>query len=289
MRIRFLLAISLFLASSAARAEETCEVTLRAVDLDTGRGIAGAVFGEECTGAEYWWKEVGKTDKDGYLRLQVKAVRFRNAYDGFCYSVMPLPDGYQTAGINEVALAKPSGGHVSHTFYFRRPTLKPAAERPPLTSADLARVPALQSRGNDVRHFVTVNDMPGFAGKKVNLIVYPGEGGHTAQDQRELAARVYRDGEWVAAAVRDELRYFQKAEPQDKGEIDAMRDIEIEFHPAWKTGKHFWRLHCHLPDELPPGGYYFHFQMLDSCHLRIADYLQNGLFFDADGRARRAN
>ena len=32
---------------------------------------------------------------------------------------------------------------------------------------------------------------------------------------------------------------FQKAEPQDKGKIDAMRDIVIEIDPEYKEGKYY--------------------------------------------------
>ncbi|MBS0202544.1 MAG: M48 family metalloprotease [Planctomycetes bacterium] len=115
-----------------------CELTLRAVDADTGRGIPGVLFGRERALAEYWLQDIvpdtltmvrqpaGKappqaqsvrTDATGTFRCLVDAATWS-------YSVAEFPDGYNSVipinGSQELEIKTPSGGRVEYTFKLRK-------------------------------------------------------------------------------------------------------------------------------------------------------------------------
>jgi hypothetical protein len=113
-----------------------CELLLRAVDAETGKGLAGAEFYTENAVGEEWGHpihgenlgshfipdgkqlgaEVNRTDKDGNFRRLVGA----NA--GFKYGVQEAPAGYEeVAPCPEVEIAIVYGqSRAEHAFKFRR-------------------------------------------------------------------------------------------------------------------------------------------------------------------------
>jgi beta-lactamase regulating signal transducer with metallopeptidase domain len=132
--------------SSGADAEEVviplrraCELILRAVDDETGRGIPGVKFGREHGGGELWLQvivpdtlgsrrpvrssferkaglpaeEEYETDTEGYYRCLVGRLTWG-------YRVYQYPKGYDSIvpinGCHEVGIATPSGQRVEYTF-----------------------------------------------------------------------------------------------------------------------------------------------------------------------------
>jgi hypothetical protein len=108
---------------------DACKLTLRAVDVDTGKGIPGVCFVTESATAEQWGialvsdnlgadhrqEEKGLTDENGDL------VRLMGPREGYTYYALPVPEGYELAGEWEVTLPTPIGGQpVEHVFRFRR-------------------------------------------------------------------------------------------------------------------------------------------------------------------------
>jgi hypothetical protein len=106
---------------------DACKLTLRAVDADTGRGLAGVRFVTENALGEVWGidiegdnlgaKPVGKdgrrTDKDGFVTCLLGP---RPGYTYFGWS----PRGYEPVGRWEVELPTPNGtAKKEHTFQFR--------------------------------------------------------------------------------------------------------------------------------------------------------------------------
>ena len=132
--------------------ERACELTLKAVDSETGRGIPGVTFGRERALAEYWLQDISPdtlalakgvappasrtgtparrdeetgrslrltephsymTDADGVYRCLVDEATWS-------YSVMEFPPGYDRIvpikGRHELELETPVGGRVEYTF-----------------------------------------------------------------------------------------------------------------------------------------------------------------------------
>ena len=135
------------------RLRKACELTLRAVDAETGQGIPGVLFGRERALAEYWLDDivpdtlplskdfvppVRRTDTaDGLAKTraaiearskQVRSVVTDAEGKYFClvgpetwsYSVAKFPDGYASVvpinGRHELEIETPSGGRVEYTF-----------------------------------------------------------------------------------------------------------------------------------------------------------------------------
>jgi hypothetical protein len=107
---------------------DACRLTLRAVDVDTGKGIPGVCFVTENATAELWGISLvsdnlgangrrqgeERTDENGDL------VRLMGPRDGYTYYPESVPDGYELAGKWEVSLPTPIGGKpVEHVFRFR--------------------------------------------------------------------------------------------------------------------------------------------------------------------------
>ena len=108
---------------------DAIKLTLRAVDVDTGKGIPGVCFVTESATAEQWGislvsdnlgangRQQGeeRTDENGCL------VRWMGPREGYTYYALPLPEGYELAGQWEVSLPTPIGGKpVEHVFKFRK-------------------------------------------------------------------------------------------------------------------------------------------------------------------------
>jgi WD40 repeat protein len=122
-----------------------CELTLRAIDAETGKGIPGVQFGRERALAEFWLQDVepdtidviapqvkppagapiGKqplvTDAEGRYRCLVGAATWS-------YSVSGFPPGYDSIepikGLQEVEIATPEGGRIEYTFKLLRAKAK---------------------------------------------------------------------------------------------------------------------------------------------------------------------
>ncbi|MCA9042317.1 MAG: hypothetical protein KDA65_18335, partial [Planctomycetaceae bacterium] len=119
--------------------EAACELTLRAVDAETGEGIPGVKFGREMAGAEDWLhvlvpdaigsklpvrydfdpdpdlppESAYETDADGYYRCLVES-------NPWSYMVYQSPPGYRRIvpinGRQETRIETPPGGKVEYTF-----------------------------------------------------------------------------------------------------------------------------------------------------------------------------
>ena len=110
---------------------DACKLTLRAVDADTGKGIAGIQFVTENALAEYWGigidpDDLGakpipandprqKTDKEGNF------VRLLGPRMGYTYFPWPRPTGYDIVGEFEVEVPTPIGTlSAEHTLKLRK-------------------------------------------------------------------------------------------------------------------------------------------------------------------------
>ncbi len=105
--------------------DRACELTLRAVDSQTGKGIAGVRFDRERALAELWASPVvndilGRhrngetlTDEDGYVRFLVSPATWS-------YMILKYPESYNSIvpidGRQEVEIETPVGGKVEYTF-----------------------------------------------------------------------------------------------------------------------------------------------------------------------------
>jgi hypothetical protein len=253
---------------------ETGRLVLRAVDVDTGKPIAGITFAVENGYAEDWAVEVGESDAEGVLRLETRKR------PGYYYLIWQKPKRYKNVGYDDAYIDVVPGGTVTYDFKLRR---RPDATSgfPPIVSLPLdhgRRVPAPRPQDDNYNHASTVDNMPGFKGKRVAFWFYPDKQGRVAPELLQLAERIFLNGPRIAAAVRDELEYFQKAVPEDRGDIDSMQDILIQLggfsHGAQKV--QYWRFWCRLPGglKLKQHGYCVHFTELDGWDLRMPFYLQ---------------
>ncbi len=105
--------------------DRACELVLRAVDSETGKGIAGVRFDRERALAELWAEPVVSdilgpqqnsetlTDADGYARFLVGSATWS-------YMILKYPEGYDSiipiAERQEVEITTPVGGKVEYTF-----------------------------------------------------------------------------------------------------------------------------------------------------------------------------
>lgn len=128
-----------------------CELVLRAIDADTGKGLPGAIFYMENALGEYWAHDISgdnlgakrtvmeetkdakpdTTDADGYFR------RLVSTNEGYKYGVWKAPPGYEQVkpGV-EVEIATPLGKpRAEYVFQFRQKAAAVQAEKP---SADVA-------------------------------------------------------------------------------------------------------------------------------------------------------
>ena len=101
------LALTVLPLAASADVAETGELTLRAVDMDTGKPIPGVTFAIENAAAEDWAVEVGKADADGALRLKAQKR------PGYCYMVGQKPEDYRVAGFDDAYINIVPGGKVS--------------------------------------------------------------------------------------------------------------------------------------------------------------------------------
>lgn len=266
--MKHLASIALFtflLSASQIAAQQTGELVLRAVDIDTGKPIPEVAFAIENGDAEDWAHEVGRAGKDGTLQFQT------HHRPGYYYMVLSAPKEYDVAGLDDVYVKVIPGGTITHTFKLRKTHSK--KKLPPILPASedhQRRVPPPRPQKQNVNLASSVDNMPGFEGKRVIFWFYPNKQWEVSAKQLAHAEQIYLNGERVAAAVRDELEYFQKAVPEDHGEIDQMYDILIE---VGETDGRFW---CRLPKGLPlrQHGYRIGFRELDDWNLTVPFYLQ---------------
>jgi hypothetical protein len=119
--------------------------------------------------------------------------------------------------------------------------------------------------------------MPGFEGRQVKFFFYPDRQRRIAPEMLDLAERIFLNGRRVAAAVRDELETSQRAVPEDRGQLDKMRDILIKLYPPHEETKAMrWRFWCRTPGgiRLSQDGYCIGFAELDAWDLSVPFYLQ---------------
>jgi len=248
----------------------TGEIVLCAIDIDSGNPIGDVVFFKSNSIAEDWFVKLGRTDGRGRLVFQSRPI------PGYYFSVWHAPEGYKVVGLDDVASGVVAGRTVTHRFYLRKP---PAAESFP----EIKKVPKDQPNPiiapvvTEANAYVDVKtevvNMPGFPGRRVRFVLHSNHDRKISSRQLQLAKLIFYNGSRIAAAVNDELTYFQKAETSDKGRIKEMRDIRIEI-----VGPRHWRFWCRLPNGLPlkQHGYRVDFDALESWDLNIPDYLQPG-------------
>ncbi len=113
---------------------DACRLTLRAVDIDTGRGIPGVVFATENALAEQWaqaiWADslgaerIGQSLKQDSLRTDEHGnfERFVGPRPGWVFFVWTFPDEFERVKqFEEVELDTKNGTRCAeHTFKFRR-------------------------------------------------------------------------------------------------------------------------------------------------------------------------
>jgi hypothetical protein len=245
---------------------QTGELVLRAVDIDTEKPIPGVTFSIGNSMAEDWAKKVGVADEHGELRLQTVNQ------PGYYYSVFPRLKAYDVAGLDDVYLGISPGQVATHTFLLRseksKPELPPIVALPPEYRHHV-RVPKVKNRPNAINHASPVDDMPGFEGRPVTFIFYSNKTGKVSANNLAEAEKIFVNGQRVKAGVRDQLAYFQKAVPEDRGDINGMNDIRIEVR---EQGATFW---CRLPQGMNlRDGYGITFHELDHWNLYVPDFQQ---------------
>lgn len=262
--IIFLSVLLVGAVSQSTESPKAGELVLRAVDIDTGKPIPGVSFSIGNSLAEDWATKVGNADEHGTLRLRTVNK------PGYYYSVWPLPKEYDVAGLDDVKLTITPGRVTTHTFQLRNVKSKP--KLPPIVDLPAEyrhRVPTPGHQPKNVKLVSTVDDMPGFEGKRVKFEFYSDKAGKISPEQLARAEKIFINGKRVRAAVRDQLAYFQKAVPADHGDIDGMSHIRIEFG---ERGSNFW---CRLPQGMKlRDGYGIYFDHLDRWNLYVPDYQQ---------------
>lgn len=115
---------------------DACQVTLRAVDVETGRGIPGVVFATENATAEQWAQPIDG-DNLGAERIPVSALRLKpdsmktdkdgvfqcllGPCPGWTYFVWNAPDEYEEVQRDEVEIDTSNGRRTAeYTFKLRR-------------------------------------------------------------------------------------------------------------------------------------------------------------------------
>ena len=262
---------------------DTGELILRAVDIDTGKPISGVSFAVENCSNEDWAVKVGKSDAKGVLRLEARRR------PGYYYMVLPSPKGYKVVGLDDVYIDVVPGGTVTHEFKLRKiSTPKDFPPIVPLPPNHQIRVPPPRSQDKSSRLISTVKDMPGFEGKRVSFYFnssYSNKQRKITPEQLRLAELIFLNGNRIVAAVRDELKLFQKAVPEDRGDIDNMHDILIEISD--KSSQ--WRFWCRLLNGLPlrQHGYRIGFSGIDGWDLSVPAYLQPTDLLKTKGEQKR--
>ena len=171
------------------------------------------------------------------------------------------------------------GGKVGYDFKLRKmPSAKSFPSLVPLPPGHQGRIPPPRRLENNIHWASTVEDMPGFGRKRVTFWFYPDKQGRVPTKRLQLAERIFHNGPRIAAAVRDELKYFQKAVPEDRGDIENMQEILIELGGSNSAGEvnNDWRFWCRLPGGIPllQHGYRIGFTDLESWDLEVPFYLQ---------------
>jgi hypothetical protein len=261
----FLGALLVCAIPSANQPSQTGELVLRAVDIDTAKPVPGVSFSIENSMAEDWARTVGVSDKTGTLRLRTEDQ------PGYYYSVYPRLKGYDVAGLDDVSITITPGRVATHTFLLRSEKSKP--KLPPLIALpadERHRVPTPQRQAKNFNWISSVDDMPGFEGRSVTFWFYPDKSGKISPSKLVEAEKVFINGKRLKAAVLDQLAYFHKAEPEDRGDIDRMNDIRVE---VAEHGGKFW---CRLPHGMDlRDGYGITFdEKLDHWNLYVPDFQQ---------------
>ncbi len=249
--LKFTLAAAV--AAGQVRAPEVGEIVLHAIDVDTNKPIPNVTFVKENLLAEQWAVSVGRSNHDGTLTFRSKPL------PGYFFSILPVPEGFKVAGLDEVPAGIRVGERIEHRFYLRKlgTNLQFLDELtgPPLTEQGLL-IPA-ECKGQDSIK-LSVHDMPGFTGQEVKFVFH--------RSNAKLAERVFRNGMRVRAALADELKYFRKAEGVKAGDISKVSEVIIELDSKMK-----WTLHCRTKNgmQLKQNGFRVHFDELDSWDLEV--------------------
>lgn len=107
--------------------KRACELTLRAVDSETGEGIQGVQFDRERAEAEFWATPVVSdtipVDRDQHKNTLTDTsgyVHFLVGPETWSYMILKFPEGYNSIvpinGGYEIAIETPVGGKVEYTF-----------------------------------------------------------------------------------------------------------------------------------------------------------------------------
>ena len=242
---------------------DPCQLTLRALDIDSGEGVAGVTFAKERPYDEHWAEGVasntlGKTKYNLQHQVPLKGRLFETDKTGtyrvqtaeripWWYSVWTMPKGYTVAGIDDARLETKPGTVLSHTFWLRKKATKPRftdLQKP--TAVETDNLPAPVDQPRTVYLGAQVDDMPGFDGQTVSFQFYPGANGTVSDEQIQLYHRIVRHGRLVRAHLRDQIAYFKKAE-KDPAELDQMNDVRVYIEQG---SSEQWRLTFALKNGL---------------------------------------
>jgi hypothetical protein len=131
------------------------------------------------------------------------------------------------------------------------------------------RVQNVSNEPNAMHRALPVDDMPGFDGRPVTFIFNADKTGKVSANKFAEAEKIFVNGQRVKAAVRDQLAYFQKAVPKDRGDINGMKDIRIEVREQSAV------FFCRLPQGMNlRDGYGITFHELDHWDLYVPDFQQ---------------
>ena len=253
-------ALSTLLVAAAAGQESVPgvgEIVLHAIDVDTNKPIPNVTFVKENLLAEDWTISVGRSNHDGTLTFRSKPL------PGYFFSVLPVPEGFKVAGLDEVPARIRVGERIEHRFYLRKlgTNLQFLDE---LTDTPLGEQSLLipsEFKGRDSIR-LSVHDMPGFTGQEIKFAFQ--------RSNAKLAERVFRNGKRVRAALADELKYFRKAEGEKAGDISEVSEVIIGIE-----SKTQWTLYCRTKNgmQLKQNGFRVRFDELDSWDLDVPAFL----------------
>ena len=245
-------------------ATETGTVVLHAIDADTGEPIRDVEFVKENAVGEDWATPVGRSDADGTVRIETKAL------PGYFFSILHVPQGYKVTSLDEVPAHVEVGRRVDYRFHLRKlGTNLEFVKNVPESNAAGNRFAEALKETNQKSLRIVIDDMPGFRAESVTFSF--------AREKAPLAERIFANGELVRAAVTDELRYFEKAEGNLAGKISKLDDIQVVISSSTlpRAPATPWYLHCRTRDgiELKQDGFRVRFEDLDHWDLEIPSFL----------------
>jgi hypothetical protein len=213
---------------------------------------------------EDWATPVGSSGADGTVRFETTPL------PGYFFSILPVPQGYKVTSLDEVPARVKVGERVDFRFHLRKLGTNLEFVKNVLESNPAGTRFAEALKATNQKSFrLVVNDMPGFREQPVAFTF--------ARDKASLAERIFANGELVRAAVKDELRYFAKAEGKLAGKISELYDIQVVISSSTlpRAPATSWHLYFRTKDgiELKQDGFKIRFEDLNHWDLEIPAFL----------------